>query len=179
MDDPACSDQVWDSCPPAPDASGRSSSKTLIIALVVALVGAALLFAIIVGVLLWCKKNERGFWKPAEKQDRDELSNFTLTQSKTYKGSVAAPSMTIGTLSILPTGGVEMTDASAASPASVQSVNNHTPVEDPTLPPHIKAYKDVKGNIFYVNSEDMTTSWRHPNQMDGDAAGDDGYGSGW
>jgi hypothetical protein len=132
-------------------------------------------------VLLWCKRNNRGFWKSEEEKQRDEMSSYVPRADTTYKGSTAAPELTIGTSAY--TGisrtapqsqdGVELTNT------TVQSVNNHTEVKDPTLPENVKAYKDLKGQIFYVDSTTMTTSWKHPTKAGGDDDDDGGYGSGW
>lgn len=109
------------------------------------------------------------------------MSNFVMTTKKEYKGSTAAPSMTIGTSSMLPvTGGsgVEMSGTQSQQTATVQSVNNHTEVKDSTLPTEWKAYKDAKGSIFYVNSSTMTTTWNHPNEAAATTEGET-YGAGW
>jgi len=164
----------------------NSTSTGLIVGVVVGVVGGtALLLLLLVLALLWCRKNQRGLWKSKEEQDKDEMSSYVPQPTKTFNRSTASPEATIGTSSYLPTQ-AELEMSSAAGSAtpntnSVQSVNNHTPVDDPTLPSNIKAYKDAKAQIFYVDSNTMTTSWNHPNaNTDASATvGSNGYGTGW
>jgi hypothetical protein len=179
IDDPSCDEQGFMGCSFAPP-SNSTSNTGLIVGIVVAIGVALIIFITLVCVLLWCKRNNRGFWKSEEEKQRDEMSSYVPRADTTYKGSTAAPELTIGTSAY--TGisrttpqsqdGVELTNT------TVQSVNNHTEVKDPTLPENIKAYKDLKGQVFYVDSTTMTTSWKHPTKAGGDDD-DGGYGSGW
>jgi hypothetical protein len=76
---------------------------------------------------------------------------------------------------------IEMSNAGSATStgigSSVQAANNHVEVKDDTLPPEYKAYKDAKGQIFYVNTETMKTSWDHPTHTSEEQAG--GHSLGW
>jgi len=185
IQDPGCVDQGILGC--SGEEPKRVSSTALIVGLVVGLVLGFLIFIVLVCILLWCRRNSRGFWKSPEEQDRDEMSSFVAAPKKEFTGSTAAPKSTVGTSSIIPLAAMDITSTSGPgtprgssnnnTATSVQSVNNHKEVEDPTLPANIKAYKDAKGQIFYVDSNTMTTSWNHPNAAKGEEEG--GYGSGW
>jgi len=164
--------------PSALDTPKRASTTTLIIGLVVGLTVALILFIALICVLLWCRRNQRGFWKSKQDQDKDEISSYLPQQPKTFTGSTSAPKSTIGTSSVTPlnvaNANIELSNPSTTT--NVQTVNNHTQVNDPTLSPNVKAYKDTKGQIFYVDSNTMTTSWNHPNAKD---ENNGGYGSDW
>ena len=175
MDDPSCQEQGFSGCLVLPSAGGdtqRASGKGLIIGLVVGIGGAAILFAVLVGSLLWCKSNKRGLWKPEEGSGAGNSQKSGKNSSGSGDFSMTA-SQQSSTQASTTASGVELTTQSALTP-SVQGVNNHTQVEDKTLPSHIKAYNDDKGNTYYVNNQDMTTSWTHPNSTA--PAGDNGAG---
>eukprot|EP00461_Guttulinopsis_vulgaris_P000058 UN00058 len=71
--------------------------------------------------------------------------------------------------------GTQQTHMSATTTtASIQSVNNHTEFNDPTLAgTDWKAYKDAKGANFYVNNKTMESTWKHP--ITGEGEDDKGW----
>jgi hypothetical protein len=178
MEDPACLEQSILGCVGYVEPS--VSHTALIVGVVVAVVVAIAIFITLLCVLLWCKKNQRGFWKSEEEKERDEMSSYIPTKTHTFTGSTAAPTSTMGTSAYMPTA-VEMSNAGSATStgigSSVQAANNHVEVKDAALPPEYKAYKDTKGQIFYVNTETMQTSWNHPTKANEDAEG--GHSLGW
>eukprot|EP00461_Guttulinopsis_vulgaris_P001367 UN01367 len=46
---------------------------------------------------------------------------------------------------------------------NIKSVNNHVEIHDPKLEnTDWKAYQDAKYNKFYVNTQTMESTWKHP-----------------
>jgi cytoskeletal protein RodZ len=151
--------------------STSTSNTGLIVGVVVAIVVAILIFGLLVCILLWCKKNQRGFWKSEEEKQRDEMSSYA-NQNKSITSEMTITTSSNHSQTPHQPNDVELTNT------SVQSLHSHTEVKDPTLPQNFKAYKDAKGAVFYVDSTTMTTSWTHPNKKKADDADGD-YGSAW
>lgn len=163
------------------DPPTTKSNTGVIVGFVVGVVGGVIvLFFVTILLVRHAKKHQKWCFAPEKKNNKDDVemtNEFTPHQSKSYTGSTETPRNTMGTSAMLPINSQQ--GASSSSPASnVQTINNQTPVEDPSLPANIKAYKDAKGQVFYVDSTTMTTSWTHPNKKDDDNNGS-GYGSGW
>lgn len=96
---------------------------------------------------------------------RIEVVSSSSPRSSDIDDSHNSTHTTMGTASLLPVQNSEQTTSNPS--ANIMTVNNQTEVVDPTLPANIKAYKDRKGQTFYVNSETMITSWKHPNDTSG------------
>jgi hypothetical protein len=191
--DPQCDTKITNNCPKGVDTSTVPEISTndndpisngcfistgckkkginigvIIAAIIVPIVVVLILFIITICLIRYFKKNNKCCW--SKTQEQDEIDEFTGKKPNKYQGSIASPTSTLSSLSILPvnTNGVELSSPTTTTTSQdIKTVNNHTEIEDPKLVgTDWKKYKNAKAEYFYVNQITMKSSWKHPCESD-------------